>query len=223
MKINEIFKSISGEAAFAGLPCIFVRTYGCNLRCTYCDTMYAVEGGEFTQMTPHEVLEECNKLGPKHVILTGGEPLIQPDMPDLIWLLTRNGYSVEIETNGAVNLQQFHDKLTLSMLELSKLTYTMDYKSFSSGMAYKMVRSNLEFLGNNDVIKFVVGCMEDLEQMEILLDNNKDIMAKVFVSPVFGQIEPEQIVQFLLDKKLYNVRVQLQMHKLIWDKNKRGV
>ena len=216
--INEIFKSISGEAAFAGLPCIFVRTYGCNLRCTYCDTMYAVAGGEFTQMTPEEIVNECNKLGPKHVILTGGEPLIQPDIVELIDLLRQENYTIEIETNGAVDLQKFHNELDLNY----PVTYTMDYKSFSSGMANKMVRNNLEFLGKRDVVKFVVGCIEDLEQMDIILDN-KDIQAQVFVSPVFGQIEPSEIVQFLLDKGLYNVRVQLQMHKLIWDKNKRGV
>lgn len=220
MKVNEIFKSISGEASKAGFPVIFIRTYGCNLRCHYCDTMYAVEGGEYTLMTPAEILYKCAQLGVKRIVLTGGEPLIQPDAPELIDLLCNNGYEVEVETNGAVDLQVFHSKLTTKRIDL--LSYTMDYKSMTSGMTEKMLPQNLEFLGTKDVIKFVVGSTEDLQQMHSIVQNN-DIHAQVFVSPIFGDIEPKDIVEYILQNNLHNVRVQLQMHKLIWDVNQRGV
>ena len=220
MKINEIFKSISGEAAFAGLPCTFIRTYGCNLRCDYCDTLYAIEGGEYDTMTPTEILQECEKLGTKHIVFTGGEPLIQPDAPELVDLLCDNGYRVEIETNGAVKLSDFHAKLKTQRKDL--LYYTMDFKTFTSRENTKMVKENLEFLLPKDVVKFVVGCVEDLELMDNILDGN-DVKAQVFVSPVFGDIEPADIVSFILNNKLHQCRVQLQLHKLIWNKDKRGV
>ena len=220
MKINEIFKSISGEAARAGYPVIFIRTYGCNLRCGYCDTMYSVEGGEYKNMTPSQIVGECYNYGVKRVILTGGEPLIQPDAAELVDLLCDYGYEVEIETNGAVDLQVFHQKLKTKRIDL--VSYTMDYKTLSSEMSGKMLASNLEFLGKKDVIKFVVGCREDLEQMDCVISNN-EVNAQVFVSPVFGNIEPKEIVEYILDNNLSNCRVQLQLHKLIWDVNQRGV
>jgi len=220
MKINEIFKSISGEAGKAGFPVIFIRTYGCNLRCGYCDSMYAVEGGEYKIMPPSGIVGECYNYGVKRVILTGGEPLIQPDAPELVDLLCDYGYEVEIETNGAVDLREFHNKLKTRRIDL--LTYTMDFKSFSSGMSHKMNRTNLEFLGPKDCIKFVVGNKQDLDQMKAVL-NSCEVHAQVFVSPVFGQIEPHQIVDYVLKNNMADVRVQLQMHKIIWDKDKRGV
>lgn len=220
MLINEIFKSISGESVNAGYPTIFIRTFGCNLKCTYCDSLYAVEGNDYKQMTPNEILQECEKLGVKRIIFTGGEPLVQKDAPQLVDLLCDNGYFVEIETNGAVNLQKFHDKLQTKRKD--NLMYTMDYKTFSSGALEKMIKSNLEFLGTCDVIKFVVGSTEDLELMENVLNNN-DIKAIPFVSPIFGDIEPKEIVKYLLDKNLTQCRFQLQIHKFVWDVNKRGV
>lgn len=220
MKINEIFKSISGEAAGAGFPVIFIRTYGCNLRCGYCDTMYAVEGGEYTVKTPRQILTECNQLGIKRVVLTGGEPLLQPDAPELVDLLCNNGYKVEIETNGAVKLSDFHLKLMTKRKDL--LSYTMDFKSITSGMAEKMIIDNLEFLSSKDVVKFVVGSREDLLQMHFILTDN-DLQCQIFVSPVFGQIEPKDIVDFILEHNLTDCRIQLQLHKIIWDKDKRGV
>lgn len=220
MKINEIFKSISGEASRAGFPVIFIRTYGCNLRCGYCDTMYAVEGGEYTQMTPAEILYKCLQLGLKRIVLTGGEPLIQPDAPELVDLLCDNGFEVEIETNGAVHLGTFHTKLKTTRKDL--LSYTMDYKNHSSLMTDKMVVDNLEFLGTKDVLKFVVGSQEDLLQVKNIVQSN-GLQCQVFVSPVFGQIEPRQIVEFILENELTEVRTQIQLHKVIWDVNKRGV
>lgn len=220
MKINEIFKSISGEASFAGLPCIFIRTYGCNLRCDYCDTMYAVEGGDYITMDIEGIFKECQILGPKHIILTGGEPLIQPDAPELVDLLCDNGYTVEIETNGAVKLSDFHAKLKTKRKDL--LHYTMDFKTFTSRENTKMVKENLEFLLPKDVVKFVVGCKEDLELMDNILDAN-EVRAQVYVSPVFGNIEPADIVSFILGNNLYQCKVQLQLHKIIYPVDMRGV
>lgn len=220
MRINEIFQSISGEAARAGYPVVFVRTYGCNLRCSYCDTMYALEGGEYTEMTPLQILEKCKSYNIKRVVLTGGEPLLQQDMPELVDLLCNNGFEIEIETNGAVDLNAFHDKLTTKDTQF--LSYTMDFKTESSLMSDKMITSNLSFLGTQDVIKFVVGSIEDLQQA-FAVWNDFNIEAQVFVSPVFGKIEPKDIVSFVLDNKLWNWRVQLQLHKIIYPVDMRGV
>lgn len=220
MKINEIFKSISGEAARAGFPVIFIRTYGCNLRCSYCDTVYAIENGEYEEMTPEQILEWCQGDSIKRVVITGGEPLLQPDMPQLIDLLCDTGYEVEVETNGAVDLASFHNKLQTKRMDL--LSYTMDYKTDSSLMSSYMLKENLEFLGVQDVIKFVVGSIADLQQACDVLSSNK-VEAQVFVSPVFGNIKPKEIVEFVLQNKLYNWRVQLQLHKLIWPVDMRGV
>lgn len=219
MKINEIFKSISGEAARAGYPVTFIRTYGCNLRCSYCDTMYAVEGGEYTTMTPEQIEEKCHSLGVKRIVLTGGEPLIQPDAQELIDKLCDFNYEVEIETNGAVDLSNFHDKLTTKRIDL--LSYTMDFKTGDSNMMEKMNYRNLEFLGPKDVLKFVV-TRKDLPTVKEIL-NKHEIRCQVFISPVWGEIEPSEIVDFILENNLNECRLQLQLHKICWDVNKRGV
>ena len=220
MKINEIFKSISGEAARAGYPVIFIRTFGCSLLCKYCDTLYAIRGNDYSEMTPHEILTKCQELGLKRVILTGGEPLIQKDAAELCNLLCTNGFEVEIETNGKENLVEFDLQITQECRK--NLTYTMDYKTFASGMQDQMCHANLPFLTDKDVIKFVVGSHDDLDLMATVLDNN-DIKAQVFVSPVFGKIEPKDIVQFILNHNLTECRVQLQLHKFIWPVDMRGV
>ena len=220
MKINEIFTSISGEAARAGLPVIFIRTHGCNLRCSYCDTMYAVEGDDYRETTPSDIVEICNDLGIKRIVITGGEPLLQADMPQLVDMLCDGGYEVEIETNGAIDLNVFHDKLKTKCT--GSLSYTMDYKTLSSNMTGLMKKENLSFLGEQDVIKFVVGSLDDLQQARSLYLNNK-IEAQVFVSPVFGCIEPCDIVNFILQNNLHEWRIQLQLHKLIYPVDMRGV
>lgn len=220
MKINEIFKSISGEASRAGYPATFIRTFGCSLLCNYCDTLYAVKGCDYVEMTPEQILEECNKLGVKRIVLTGGEPLIQKDAAQLCSLLCQNNYEVEIETNGKEDLAKFQTQL--GARRNNNLTYTMDYKTFTSGMVHQMCQRNLSFLTSRDVIKFVVGSKEDLELMANVLDNNK-VAAQVFVSPVFGAIDPKDIVDFILANNMLECRLQLQIHKLIYPVNMRGV
>ncbi|PWJ65104.1 7-carboxy-7-deazaguanine synthase [Fibrobacter sp. UWB15] len=220
MKVCEIFRSIEGEGLRTGLPAVFIRLHGCNLRCSYCDSMYAVEGGDYKQMNVTQVLDAVKKFsGITHVTLTGGEPLIHQNVEDLLSQLSGNGYRVNIETNGTVPCK-WH---------FPGLFYTMDWKCKSSGMSVKMKMENLETLGSEDVLKFVVGTIEDLEETETVvksLAEKKDDMPHLFVSPVFGNLSNEEIVNWLLNSNIMvknNVRFQVQLHKIIWDPERRGV
>ena len=220
MKISEIFLSIDGEGIRTGYPAVFIRLFGCNIACSYCDSLYAVTGNDYTEMTVDEIIEEVetNYPGVDKVTITGGEPLIQDNILELICKLGEN-HEINIETNGAVSLEPLR-KVTGKINP--GVIVTMDWKSISSGMSDKMIKENLELLTYQDVLKFVVGSNEDLIQMKNLLLNNR-INCSVFVSPVFGHIEPKAIVRFILENKLYDCRVQVQLHKVIWDPNKRGV
>ena len=220
MKVSEIFKSIEGEGLRTGLPAVFIRLHGCNLRCSYCDSMYAVEGCDYKQMSVAQILDSVKEYGDIiHVTLTGGEPLIHPDVEDLLCQLSGYGYRVNIETNGTVPCK-WH---------FPGLFYTMDWKCKSSGMTAKMKIENLETLGANDVLKFVVGTVEDLEETESVvksLAEKKSDMPHVFVSPVFGNLSNEEIVNWLLNSATMvknNARFQIQLHKIIWDPERRGV
>lgn len=220
MKVCEIFRSIEGESLRTGLPAVFIRLHGCNLRCNYCDSMYAVEGGDYKQMNVTQVLDAVKKFsGITHVTLTGGEPLIHQNVEDLLSQLSGNGYRVNIETNGTVPCK-WH---------FPGLFYTMDWKCKSSGMSVKMKMENFETLGSEDVLKFVVGTIEDLEETETVvksLAEKKDDMPHLFVSPVFGNLSNEEIVNWLLNSNIMvknNVRFQVQLHKIIWDPERRGV
>jgi 7-carboxy-7-deazaguanine synthase len=226
MLISEIFNSIEGEGIRSGYLATFIRTYGCNLRCNYCDSIYAVDetvdlfgNKNFKQMTVQDIVNECKHIGNERITFTGGEPLIQKDAKELIDELLGNHFEVNIETNGAVPIKDF---IYFKNRDLSKLIITMDWKSPYSGMRDKMIEENLKDLRSFDVLKFVVATKEDLDDMKNTLENN-GIYCNVFVSPVFGKIEPFEIVDYLKQNNLQNTRVQLQIHKLIWDKNMRGV
>ena len=216
-KVNEIFLSIDGEGYRTGLPVVFIRLYGCNLNCSYCDTRYSCENSEYKQMSLYDILVEVLSYGVPRVTLTGGEPLIHPGVKDLIVSLVANDIEVNIETNGAVDLDEF-----IEFKYNSKVIFTMDYKCKSSGMEEKMILSNLVFLQPKDVIKFVVSNYNELEKMEYILESSK-CKAQPYVSPVFGAIEPSELVEYILDNKLNNVKVQVQLHKIIWEPTKRGV
>lgn len=216
-EVVEIFKSIEGEGRRAGLPATFIRLYGCNLRCSYCDTLYGIEGDGFIVMTLEQILQKVQELGLNAVTLTGGEPLIQPNIRELIKELTSQNYHVNIETNGAVDIKPY--------ISNPNVLITMDYKCPSSGMENCMITSNLHLLRTMDVLKFVVGSVKDLDKArEIILEYNLLYSCKIYFSPVFGNIDPKVIVQYLLDhRELNNCYVQLQLHKFIWDPNERGV
>ena len=216
-KVNEIFLSIDGEGVRTGLPTVFIRLYGCNLNCSYCDTRYSCENKEYTLMPLMDILEQVLSYGVPRVTLTGGEPLIHEGVKDLINSLVVNDIEVNIETNGAVDLQDFWE-----FRYSSKVIFTMDYKCASSGMEDKMKLWNLKVLQPKDVIKFVVSNYNELEKMEYILKES-GCKARPYVSPVFGAIEPKELVEYVLDNELNNVTVQVQLHKIIWNPNMRGV
>lgn len=217
--VSEIFNSIDGEGIRTGELVTFVRLYGCNLRCKYCDSMYAVDNKEEKTkckwMTINEIIQnvERNKVSNK-ITLTGGEPLLHKELSlQLIDSFLLKGYEVNIETNGSIDITPYLKK---------NVIITMDWKSYYSQEYSKMQGTNLEKLRKCDVLKFVVANLEDLEQMkDIVLCT--DLKCNLFVSPVFNKINPSDIVNYLMDNKLSMVRMQLQMHKFIWDPEMRGV
>lgn len=217
LRVNEIFSSIEGEGIRAGELTTFVRFYGCNMKCSYCDSQYACTGNDYKHMYVKEIVENVESFGNKNVTLTGGEPLIQLPIKDLInsLLLNPNNFSINIETNGSINVKEYIEKFP-------NVIYTVDYKCPSSDCEHLMNIENLRCLRPTDVLKFVVGSREDLERAYdvCMLSGTK---AKVYLSPVFGKIEPVEIVKFMKEKCWQGVRVQLQIHKFIWDPNERGV
>lgn len=233
MLINEIFSSIDGEGIRTGYLTTFIRTFGCNLSCSYCDTVYACvtdenETDQYTNMTIEQIVAKCDELGNFRVTFTGGEPLIQKDAPELVAALLEAGYEVNIETNGAIDLNTFEDKMVdiLSNDELTNnLIYTLDYKCPSSGMENQMIMENIPFLVKGDVLKFVVGTEEDLTAMKAVVDEYvpNPHTFEVFISPVWGEMEGSRIVEFMQENNMQNVRVQIQLHKVFWDPSTRGV
>ena len=197
-----------------------MRFVGCNLRCTYCDTMWANEPGcPYEEMTPAQICDYVRSTGISNVTLTGGEPLLQKQMEELIGQLIREcGVRVEIETNGAVDLHPF------AQIPEGRPSFTMDYKLPSSGCEDRMITENFSVLQAQDTVKFVSGSREDLERAaEIIEEYGLLDRCYVYFSPVFGKIEPAEIVDFMLENKLNKARIQIQMHKVIWDPNERGV
>lgn len=207
LRVNEIFYSIDGEGKRAGELASFIRLTGCNLRCSYCDTQYSFAEGE--EMTPEEIVDALPAC--KNVTLTGGEPLMQ-DVHELLTLL--RGKSVNIETNGSVDIRPY--------MGFPQAFFTLDYKCGSSGMKNKMMMDNFSLLRPQDVLKFVVGNMNDLDEAKNLCEDIKPI-CPVYISPVFGMINPSKIVQYMKDNFLFKWRVQLQIHKFIWRPEERGV
>ena len=218
-KIAETFSSINGEGTKAGQLSFFIRFTGCNLDCSYCDTKWAnVPDASFTIMTDTEIIGRVLDSGITNVTVTGGEPLIQKDIIPLLEGLLKIGRYVEIETNGAADIEP------VIKMGAIRPSLTMDYKLPSSGMEKKMLLSNFELLDSRDTVKFVSGSREDLERAaEIISRYCLTEICPVYLSPVFGKINPEDIVNFMLEKKLNGVNLQLQLHKYIWDPNKRGV
>ena len=216
--VAEKFVSINGEAARAGECAVFIRFRGCNLACPYCDTKWANRPDcPVTLMTAEEIASYTDESGITDVTLTGGEPLLQKEIGPLIQRLAASGHRVEIETNGSVSVE------ALSRLR-PRPVFTFDYKLPSSGMEAAMNTENYRFLAPEDSVKFVSGSEKDLERAaEIIAQYRLTERCSVFVSPVFGAIDPEEIVNFLIRRKLNGVRLQLQLHKFIWDPEKRGV
>ena len=219
MKVAEKFTSINGEGTRAGELAVFVRFKGCNLRCSYCDTMWANEPDcQYKEETPEEILNYVLGTGIRNVTLTGGEPLLQTGIMELLNILSKDtDLFVEIETNGSINLEEF---IKID----NRLSFTMDYKLPVSGMEDKMCLRNLDILTYKDTVKFVSGSIEDLERAREIIERYGLIdKCHVYISPVFGKINLPDIVEYMKEHKMNKVNMQLQMHKFIWDPQERGV
>ena len=218
-KVAEKFVSINGEGKRAGQLAVFIRFKGCNLCCSYCDTRWAnEEDAPFTPMSSEEIYDYIKKTGVKNCTLTGGEPLLQESISELLILLSKDkDLRVEIETNGSVDLKDF------AAME-NPPSFTMDYKQPSSGMEQHMCLSNFELLKEKDTVKFVSGSREDLlKAKEIIERYNLTKKCSVYLSPVFGKIQPSEMVEFLIENNMNDVNIQLQLHKFIWEPDKKGV
>lgn len=216
MRVVEKFVSINGEGLRSGELAVFIRFANCNLRCSYCDTKYSFINPIYTEESIDELVKYVKSTGVKNVTLTGGEPLIQNEIKELMIELSNIGNRIEIETNGSINIAPY--------LNIPNVTFTLDYKLKGSGMEKYMDLTNYDLLRKNDVIKFVVSDYDDLEKTkEIIKKYDLINKANCLISPVWGRIEFEEIVNFLKDNKLNDVKMQLQIHKIIWNKDKRGV
>lgn len=218
-KVVEIFTSINGEGRRAGQLALFIRFQKCNLHCSYCDTRWAnTDSAAYTELTEDELYDEIKKSGIRNITLTGGEPLLQPEIGVLLHKLAADdALSVEIETNGSIGIEEF------SRLKNPPL-FTLDYKLPASGMEAYMKVENFAYLKPEDTVKFVAGSRQDLERArEIISGFQLTEKCAVYISPVFGAIAPAEIVEFMKQYRLNGVNLQLQLHKIIWDPQQRGV
>jgi 7-carboxy-7-deazaguanine synthase len=210
--IHEIYRSVQGESTFAGLPCVFIRCAVCDLRCKWCDTPHAFNQGE--RMSRSEVLEKSLSFGCSLIELTGGEPLLQPDIFPLMTELADAGKAVLLETSGAHDIKPVDRRVHI----------ILDLKCPDSGECNRNLWSNLDILKPFDQIKFVIASQRDWDWTAAVIREHKlDERFQCLVSAVFGAVEPVELVEWLLDSGLYRVRFQLQLHKYIWGPNKRGV
>lgn len=219
LDVAEMFVSINGEGTHSGQLAFFVRFCGCNLCCSYCDTMWANQPNTpRRQMTAEEIYSEILSSGILNVTLTGGEPLNREKISELLELLARNErLYVEIETNGSIPLRPF-------MSLKNRPSVTMDYKLPSSGMEQAMCTENITLLDKKDTLKFVAGSIQDLERARSIINEyGLTERCAVYISPVFGKIQPSEIVEFMKKYRMNSVTLQLQMHKFIWDPNAKGV
>lgn len=213
LRVNEIFFSIQGESSYAGRPCVFVRLTGCNLRCSYCDTAFAYDEGE--SMGISEIVARVRRYGVPLAEVTGGEPLLQEETPLLVKELLDQGCQVLLETNGT---------LDVSSLDVCCVKI-MDIKTPSSGEAEKNDLKNLERLTPKDELKFVIGDRADYEFSRRILERmgrDGTEQRQVHFSPVFGVMEPRTLAEWILADNL-PVRLQLQLHRIIWPAGMRGV
>lgn len=213
LKVNEIFYSIQGESSYAGRPCVLVRLTGCNLRCSYCDTRYAYDDGE--DLEAGEIIDRIMSHHCGLVEITGGEPLMQKDTPLLIQRLLDMGFQVLLETNGSMDISAIDDRCVK----------IVDIKCPSSGEAAKNDLTNLKRLRTKDEIKFAIGSREDYDYAKnilSLINRAKGNSKPPLFSPVYGRMTPGLLAQWILADHL-DVRMQIQLHKVIWGSETRGV
>ena len=211
LKINEIFHSIQGESTYAGRRCVFVRLTYCNLRCTYCDTEYAFYEG--VDKSIEKITDEVKSYNCNLVEITGGEPLMQEESLELMKKLCDLNFEVMLETGGSLPIKDVDNRVKI----------IMDLKTPSSGMMKKNLYENINFVKKSDEIKFVIGNREDYDWVKKTIEKyNLNKKCDILFSVVFNQLEPITLSEWILEDKL-DVIFQLQMHKYIWEPDKRGV
>ena len=211
MRVTEIFHSIQGESSFVGQPCVFIRLTGCPLRCSWCDTEYAFYGG--SEQSLEDILARVDSYHCRLVEVTGGEPLAQSDAFLLITQLCNRGYDVLIETSGAVDTARVDGRAHV----------ILDVKCPGSGMLDRMHWPNVARLSMKDEAKFVLADRSDYEwARQVLAQHQLASRCTVLMSPVFGSLDPRQLAEWVLADRL-PVRLQLQLHKVIWTPDMRGV
>lgn len=206
LRLTEIFYSLQGEARSVGVPTVFIRLTGCPLRCQYCDTTYSFTGGE--KFTLQQILDQVASYGARYVCVTGGEPLAQPNCLLLLTALCDAGYNVSLETSGALDVSQVD-------VRVSKV---LDLKTPDSGESHRNLYDNVPHLTPHDQIKFVICSKRDYDWARFKLDEYQLIprVSDVLFSPSYGQQNPTELAQWILDDKLA-VRLQLQLHKFLWN------
>jgi 7-carboxy-7-deazaguanine synthase len=210
LSVCEIYRSIQGESSFTGYPCVFVRLGGCNLQCDYCDTQYAREKG--TPMPENAVLERVESYRCGLVEVTGGEPLLQQETPELVKTLLQEGHTVLVETNGSLDIR----RLPEGAIRI------MDIKCPGSGMSEYNRWENIAALKKTDEIKFVVSDDSDYRWMKDVIQTRLSRSeASISVSPVHGKMDAARLAEFILRDRL-NVRLQIQLHKILWPPEERG-
>ena len=211
LEVTEIYKSVQGESTYVGLPCVFVRLTGCNLRCVWCDTAYAFDGGK--KLSVGKILDQVKSFGINLVEITGGEPLLQKEVFTLMEKLLKNKFLVMLETGGSLSIKNVPN-------EVVKI---VDLKCPGSGEENKNDWSNLDHLSSEDQIKFVIADRNDYEwSRSVLRSYELDKKVQILFSPVFEKLTLKDLTEWILEDNLA-VRLQTQLHKHIWDKNKIGV
>lgn len=205
LRITEIFHSLQGETSTTGLPTVFVRLTGCPLRCSYCDTAYAFEGG--SKMVISEIMQTVTDFGARYVTVTGGEPLAQPQCIELLKDLCDAGYKVSLETSGAMPIDDVDNRVVK----------IVDLKTPGSGEVTRNLYENIPLLLPHDEVKFVICDRQDYDWSCMKMDELglADRAAEILFSPSQGELTPKQLAQWILQDKL-NVRMQIQTHKYIW-------
>jgi len=223
VQLVEKFISINGEGTRAGEPALFLRFPGCNLNCSYCDTRWANEKGVVVEeLTLENLVTYVRETKIKNVTITGGEPLLQQDISMLCkTLIEECEVRIEIETNGSISIREIDELRKNNNLAIA---LTLDYKLPGSGMEESMMWSNFNYLTSADSVKFVAGSREDLDRgVKVIEQGELKEKCSVFFSPVYGKIKLEDMANYIVNRKLNGIKMQLQLHKFIWDPMERGV